>query len=210
MKKETPSKFVQPSFDSVKKIVFNTDNYFINHKEEIIGTKYDGLYFYWKAVKIETSVEFNFGAYPISHTYIEDPGNFGYFDPQLNSFFAYYIVQWIRYHAEDNKKEALEEILESPKKLKDIFIEYGKLVSDKENADTIIYCNELVPLLSSLKEKELKLISNLKRILPDDKELRFDFLVGISQNNTFNEYVYDKYDNEEIYILPKRKEKLEI
>ena len=94
--------------------------------------------------------------------------------------------------------------------MKDIFIEYGKLVSDKENADTIIYCNELVPLLSSLKEKELKLISNLKRILPDDKELRFDFLVGISQNNTFNEYVYDKYDNEEIYILPKRKEKLEI
>ena len=137
-------------------------------------------------MKFETSIEFNYGAYPISHIYIEDPENVGYFDPQLNAFFAYYIVQWIRYHAEDNKKEALDEILESPKKLRDIFVEYGKLVSDKDFADTIIYCNELVPLLSTLKEKELKLIENLKIILPDDKELRFDFLVGISQNNTFD------------------------
>jgi len=38
--------------------------------------------------------------------------------PSLNPFFAYYIVQWIKYHDDDRKKEALEEILKDKKKLK--------------------------------------------------------------------------------------------
>lgn len=39
-----------PSFETVKKMIDDSDNYIINYKTYKIGTKYGNLYFYWKEI----------------------------------------------------------------------------------------------------------------------------------------------------------------